>query len=425
MNRLLKRREFLRLGALGSTFSLGHYFQLCHANPAAASDGRSAILVFLKGGPSHLDTFDLKPEAPLEYRGEFKSIPSRVPGIHLCEHLPRIARLTDRLAIVRGISHNLADHGLGTRYLATGNRPLPVIRYPEFGSVVSHRFKVAQDMPAFVSIDQSLGGPGYLGPQFGSLDTGEKPRANRPFNVRGVTLGNGLSLSQLARRQRLSSDLDRFFGEFEKNDPQLAALDEFSQKAYRILSSARTRQAFDLTRESPAVANRFGPDETSQSLLLAIRLVEAGVRFVTVVVDGWDTHQNNFRELKDRLLPRFDRGFAAFLRTLEDKGLTDSTAVMVTGEFGRTPKVNGTAGRDHWPRAMFALMAGGRVNPGQVLGATDEKGAGPAEGGFSPDDLAASFYRNIGIDPKTEFEAGNGRPVTLLRNGKPIRGLLG
>ncbi|NIP95461.1 MAG: DUF1501 domain-containing protein, partial [Akkermansiaceae bacterium] len=183
--------------------------------------------------------------------------------------------------------------------------------------------------------------------------------------------------------------------------------------------------AFDLTRESPAVANRFEPDETSQSLLLAIRLIEAGVRFVTVVVDGWDTHQNNFRELKDHLLPRFDRGFAAFLQTLEDKGLMDSTAVMVTGEFGRTPKINGNAGRDHWPRAMFALMAGGRVNPGQVLGASDEKGAGPAEGGFSPDDLAASFYRNIGIDPQTEFQAGNGRPVTLVRNGMPIRGLLG
>lgn len=425
MKHRIHRREFLRIGALGGALSLGQVLKARETGDAAAGEGRSAILVFLRGGPSHLDTFDMKPDAPAEYRGEFKPIATSVPGIHICEHLPQTARLANNFALVRGISHNLADHGIGTRYVATGNRPLPTLDYPEFGSVVSRRFSVAEDMPAFVSIERSLHGPGYLGPQYSSLDTGERPRANRPFNVRGVTLGNGLSISQLERRQKLSDDLDTLFGSLEARDPQLTALNEFDRKAYRILSSPRTRKAFDLAGESTSIANRFGPDETGQSLLLSLRLIEAGVRFVTVTVDGWDTHQNNFRELKGRILPSFDRSFAAFLRTLKDKGLADSTAVMVTGEFGRTPKINGSAGRDHWPRAMFALMAGGSVNAGQALGASDEKGVGPADGGYTPDELAASFYRNIGINPRTEFQAANGRPITLIRNGSPIKGLVG
>ncbi|MDA7657279.1 DUF1501 domain-containing protein [Verrucomicrobia bacterium] len=425
MKRTYPRREFLRVGALGGLLSLSSYERFCRLNAEPQHSQRSAILVFLKGGPSHLDTFDLKPEAPSEYRGEFSPISTNVPGVQISEHLPKLAKRMDQLALIRGISHNLADHGLGTRYLATGNRPQPIIHYPEYGSVVSRQFPVRQDLPAFVSIHRSLEGPGYLGPEFGGLDTGEKPRANQSFNVRGVTLGNGLSLSQLDRREALVSDLDRYFGEFERQDPELAALDEFSQKAYRILSSARTREAFDLSKESPSIVDRFGPDETNQSLLLATRLVEAGVRFVTVIADGWDTHQNNFSELKRRLLPSLDQGLAAFMETMLDKGLLESTAVMVTGEFGRTPKINATAGRDHWPRAMFALMAGGAANVGQVLGASDDKGVGPADGGYSPDDLAASFYQNIGIDPRMEFHARNGRPITLVRNGQVIPGLLG
>ncbi len=425
MKHRIQRREFLRAGALGGALTLGQFMKAREAGAVDAREERSAILVFLRGGPSHLDTFDLKPDAPAEYRGEFNPISTNVPGVRICEHLPQTARLADRYALVRGITHNLADHGIGTRYVATGNRPMPSLEYPEFGSVVSRRFDAPPDLPAFVSIERALHGPGYLGPRYGSLDTGERPRAGQPFTVRGVTLGNGLSLDQLNRRQKLADDLDVLFGSLEKRDPQLVALDEFDRKAYRILSSPRTRKAFDLTAESPAIADRFGPDETGQSLLLSLRLIEAGVRFVTVSVGGWDTHQNNFRELKGRILPGFDRSFAAFLQTLKDKGLAESTAVMVTGEFGRTPKINKDAGRDHWPRAMFALMAGGRVNAGQVLGASDDKGVGPAEGGWSPDDLAASFYQNIGIDPRMEFNAANGRPITLIRNGRPIKGLVG
>lgn len=428
----MRRRQFLKVGALGAGLTLGEYLRLTHAKAAnaanaadAATDTRSAILVFLKGGPSHLDTFDLKPGAPAEYRGEFNPMRTNVPGVEICENLPKLARCADQYALVRGITHNLADHGLGSTYLLTGNRPGSLVKYPTYGSVVSRELSASPDLPAFVSIDEPLDGPGFLGVQHSALATGDKPQAHRPFNVRGVTLGDGLSLSQLENRQQLSRDLDTLFHGHEKLNDEIVALDEFSEKAHRILSSARARKAFDLAAEPVSVASRFGEHETGQSLLLACRLIEAGVRFVTVIVDDWDTHQQNFQVLKRNLLPRFDEGLSAMFGTLREKGLLDSTAVMVTGEFGRTPKINGTAGRDHWPRAMFSLMAGGAVRGGQVLGASDATGSEPAEGGWSPDDLAASFYHNIGINPRKEYQTAAGRPIQLVRDGEVIQDLFG
>lgn len=419
----LHRRRFLKVGALGAGLTLSQYFRLANAGAADAATQRSAILVFLQGGPSHQDTFDLKPDAPSEYRGEFNPIKTNVPGVEICEHLPKLARCADHYAIVRGITHNLADHGLGSTYLLTGNRPGPLIKYPTYGSVVSKEFPAAPDLPAFVSIDEPLDGPGFLGIQHSALATGDRPRPDRPFSVRGVTLGDGMDITQLENRQQLSSDLDTLFRGHEKLSDEVAAIDEFAGKAHRILSSSSTRKAFDLSGEPASIAGRFGTHETGQSLLLACRLIEAGVRFVTVIIGNWDTHQQNFATLKRTLLPQFDQGLAAMFTTLGDKGLLDSTAVMVTGEFGRTPKINGTAGRDHWPRAMFSLMAGGAVRGGQVLGASDATASEPAEGGWSPDDVAASFYRNIGINPHKEYHIDTGRPVQLIRDGEPIDAL--
>lgn len=416
----MHRRQFLRVGALGAGLTLSQLLRLQSAGATDPSKARSAILVFLKGGPSHQDMFDLKPGSPSEYRGEFKPIKTNVSGVEICEHLPNLARCADRYAIVRGISHNLADHGLGSTYLLTGNRPGSLVKYPTFGSVVSKELPVTPDLPAFVSIDEPLDGPGFLGIQHSALATGDRPRADRPFSVRGVTLGNDISLSQLENRQQLSRDLDTLFHGHEKLSNELVALDAFADKARRILSSASARKAFDLSSAPEAISRRFGAHETGQSLLLACRLIEAGVRFVTVIVDNWDTHQQNFSQLKRNLLPQFDQGLSALFSTLQDKGLLDSTAVLVTGEFGRTPKINATAGRDHWPRAMFALMAGGDVQGGQVLGATDATASEPADGGWTPDDVAASFYRNIGIDPHKEYHIDTGRPIQLIRNGRPI-----
>ncbi len=415
----LSRRQMLKAGVLGAGFSLSSFLRL-QAGAGDQDNGRSAILVFLGGGPSHQDTLDLKPNAPAEYRGQFRPIKTPIPGVEICEHLPELARRAGKYAIVRGVTHNLATHGLGTHYVMTGNRPTPVLNYPMFGSVVSHELPARQDLPSFVSIDRPVGGPGYLGPEYGPLSTGDKPRFGQPFRVRGITLGDGLTVEKYRTRRSLLSDLDTAFDGYEKLDDSVRGLDRFSEQAYNIISSRRAKNAFDLTREPDREVDRFGRHDFGQGMMLTSRLIESGVRFVTVLLEGWDTHQDNFNKLGHELLPRFDQSMTALLDRLGSKGLLDSTSILVTGEFGRTPKVNGKAGRDHWARAMCAMMAGGSTNCGHVIGATDDKAQGPVNEGFSPDDLAASFFRNIGIDPKTEYDANVGRPITLIRNGQPI-----
>ncbi len=229
-----------------------------------------------------------------------------------------------------------------------------------------------------------------------------------------------MTVEKYRTRRSLLSDLDTAFDGYEKLDDSVRGLDRFSEQAYNIISSRRAKNAFDLTREPDREVDRFGRHDFGQGMMLTSRLIESGVRFVTVLLKGWDTHQDNFNKLGHELLPRFDQSMTALLDRLGSKGLLDSTSILVTGEFGRTPKVNGKAGRDHWARAMCAMMAGGSTNCGHVIGATDDKAQGPVNEGFSPDDLAASFFRNIGIDPKTEYDANVGRPVTLIRNGQPI-----
>ena len=417
------RRLMLKAGVLGAGFSLSNYLRLQAAN-GKQDDGHSAILVFLGGGPSHQDTIDLKPSAPSEYRGQFRPIPTSADGVQICEHLPLLADRADKYAVIRGVTHNLAAHSLGTRYVMTGNRPTPVLNYPMFGSVVSREFPSANDLPSFVSIDRPVEGPGYLGPEYGPLSTGEKPRFGQPFRVRGITLGDGLNVKKYQSRYSLLRDLDQAYKGFEKMDEPVRGLDRFSQQAYDIISSPRSRNAFDLSRESDSEFDRFGRHDFGQSMMLTTRLIESGVRFVTVLLEGWDTHQDNFNTLGRELLPRFDQSMSALLDRLSEKGLLDSTSILVTGEFGRTPKVNGNAGRDHWARAMCALMAGGSTHGGQVIGETDDKAQGPLHEGFTPDDLAASFFQSIGIDPKTEYDANVGRPITLIRDGSPIPGLV-
>lgn len=420
----ISRRQFLRVGALGTTLTLGNFLRL-NAAEEKSDSGRSAILVFLGGGPAHQDTFDLKPDAPDEYRGQFRPIRTSAPGVEICEHMPKLAQRADKYALIRGISHSLADHGLGTRYLMTGNLPTPVVSYPMYGSIISRELPAREDLPSFVSIDRPVEGPGYLGAEYGPLSTGEKPRFGQPFRVRGITLDGNLTVDRYRSRRQLQDDLDLAFEGYEALDDSVRGLDRFNDQAYRIISSTRARNAFDLSREPDREVDRFGRHEFGQSAMLATRLIEAGVRFVTVLLEGWDTHQDNFNKLGRELLPSFDQSFAAMLDRLDEQGLLASTSILVTGEFGRTPKVNKNAGRDHWARAMCAQLAGGSVQGGQAIGGTDDKAQGPDGDGFSPDDLAATFLQNIGVDPKTEYEANVGRPITVIRNGSPIAGAIG
>lgn len=416
------RRDFLKVGALVGGLDLAGYLRLARADEARPS-AKAAIFINLGGGPSHLDTFDMKPGAPSEIRGEFQPTATNVPGIEICQHLPKLAQCADKFALLRGVSHTLAAHEQGSQYLNTGNRPIPSLEFPGFGAVVSKELAGHPDLPSFVAIPTTPQRPGYLGVKYAALETGAVPQAGRPFSVRGVTLGRGLTLTQVERRQRLLADLDTAFRAIEADRNLLAGLDEFSARAYAMISSTRSRQAFDVARESPELVARFGAHPFGQSCLLAARLVEAGVRLASVNFAGWDTHAKNFETLKTGKLAQLDDGLASLLGTLDSRGLLSSTIVMVTGEFGRTPKINPRAGRDHWPRAMFVLLAGGGVRGGQVLGASDEKGMGPAAEPITPEQVAASFYHALGIDHRREYHTATGRPVMIVRDGAVLEKL--
>ncbi len=420
----IKRRDFTRIGALGAGgLTLGNYLRLAEAAEVKAAKAKSAIFVWLGGGPSHLDTFDMKPDAPAEIRGEFKTIATNVPGMNICEHLPKLAACADKFSILRGITHNIAGHELGTVYLNTGNRPVPSLEYPGYGAVVSKELPGANDLPHFVAIPSTPQKAGYLGVRSVPLQTNSAPKIGVPFSVRGIALEDGLTVEQFTGRQRLLDKVDTAFRELEGKNALIDGLDRFDQQAYDLISSPTAREAFDTSRESADVAQSFGAHNFGQSCLLAMRLVEAGVRFATVSFSGWDTHSGNFKKSRDDLLPQLDQGLAALLRTLDVRGLLATTTIYVTGEFGRTPKINPQAGRDHWPRAMISLLAGGGVAGGRVVGASDDRGEGPAHEQFTPEQVAATFYHTLGIDHRKEYHTATGRPVMIVRDGAIIKQL--
>ncbi|MEC9331360.1 MAG: DUF1501 domain-containing protein [Verrucomicrobiota bacterium] len=417
----IMRRDFLKIGALaGAGFALPDYYE---ASSTGASKGKvkSAIYIRLAGGPSHMDSFDMKPNAPDTHRGEFKEISTNIPGTRISEHLPKMAKCADKYSILRGVSHSLAAHRLGSEYLMTGNRPLPALKYPTYGAVISKELESDTDIPRSVAIPKGPTAPtGFLGLEFGPLETGTSPKAGVPMDIRGLSLSNGLTLEDIDRRNNLVKRYDTAFGKFANEDKILSGMDEFSQKAYQMMRSNSTREAFDLTKESPAISNMFGVGSFSQSCLLATRLIESGVRLVSIQLGGWDTHRDNFSRLKDNNLPNLDDGIAGLLHALTAKHLLETTSVFVTGEFGRTPKINPRGGRDHYPRAMFCLLAGGGMKGGQLIGESDSKGEGPQDRVITPDDVAATFYHSLGIDHTKEYHTPTGRPVMIVRNGKVI-----
>jgi uncharacterized protein (DUF1501 family) len=418
----ITRRTFVRAGAIGS-LGLADYLRLAQAGDVKPTKATSAVFVFLAGGPSHLDTFDPKPDAPADIRGDFKPIDTNAAGVRICEHLPRLSKLADTFALVRGVSHSLAGHELGTEYLNAGSRPIPSLVYPGYGAVVSKEVAGDKELPHFVAVPTTPQKAGYLGVRYAPLQTNAVPQSGMPFSVRGISLGSGPTVEEFEKRDKLLTDLDTTFKGVEAESKLVDGLDRFSQQAFDMIRSPKAREAFDVSREKPEVAAPFGTTRFGMSCLLAARLITAGVRFTTVTFGGWDTHANNFRSLKDNLLPQLDQGLAALLTNLKERGLLDSTAVFVVGEFGRTPKINERAGRDHWPRAMCALMAGGGIKGGQMVGASDDKGMGPKGDGYTPDQLAASFYHTLGIDHHKEYHTATGRPVMIVREGSVIRPL--
>ena len=423
----VKRRDMLKVGALtAGGLTLTNFNRMAAAGQIAPDRAKRAIFIELNGGPSHMDTFDLKPDAPSEVRGKFKPINTNVPGIQISEHLPKLAKCQDKFAILRGVSHTLAAHRLGREYVNTGSKPIPALEYPSYGAVMAKERPSEANIPAQVAVPRAGHGAGFLGIRHAALETNSSPQFGQPYSVRGISLAGGIGVDEVKRRQSLLKKLDRRFNELAKDDQLLDGLDQFGDQAYSMITSPRAREAFDIGKEPESFAKQFGKESFGQSCLLALRLVESGVSLVSVQLGGWDTHKDNWSKLSGTNLPKLDAGLSGLLVGLEQRGLLESTAVYVTGEFGRTPKINtrtAEGGRDHYPRCMFMLMAGGGVRGGQVIGESDDTAAGPRHEGISPDDVAASFYHNLGIDPTLEYDTNTGRPITLVRDGKVIEQL--
>ncbi|MCB1211133.1 MAG: DUF1501 domain-containing protein, partial [Verrucomicrobiales bacterium] len=387
---------------------------------------------WLDGGPSHYETFDPKPDAPKEIRGEFKSIATSVPGIHFCETMPNLAKTAHKMSVVRSICHKDPNHGGGNHYLMTGSRtPVPVgcgafvSFHPSFGAMTSYTRGVRGGLPAYMSLPNVTrsGGPSFLGAQHAPFVIGGDP-SSKSFRVRDVTVPQEISEGRSISRQQLRTSLDRLarIKDQVAEDPAVG-FDEFYKQGLELVTSPKAQAAFDLSKEPAAVREKYGMNDFGQRLLLARRLVEVGVSFVVGYYGGWDHHRGIFKMMKETAGPRLDQGLAALINDLDDRGLLDSTLVVCLGEFGRTPKVNKDAGRDHWPGAMSVVFAGAGVPRGQVVGATDPKGYYAAENIYSPEDFAVSLYTKMGIDPHQVLHTSSGRPVQLVNGGKPIKEL--
>ena len=431
------RRDFLRVGVLSFMgLSLSKYFALAdmtqkaHAQTAGAkgfprvpgSTADSAILIWLAGGPSHLDTFDLKPDAPLEIRGAFNPKETKVSGIQISEHLPKIGSVMDKLCVVRSLTSPTNAHEIGTHYMLTGFMPLPGFAVPSYGSVASHLLGPRSALPPYISVQQpqSEMNAGFLGAALNPFSPGGDP-ANPNFRVRDLDPANGMTQEKIDRRRALRDVVDSAFDQYEKGSDRARAVDSFYNRAYSLLSSSEARAAFDLKKEKDDLRNNYGRDNFGQSLLLARRLVESGVRFVTVTLGGWDNHNDIHRVLAGGMLPRFDRSFSTFIDDLSQRGILDRTLVVVMGEFGRTPIINRDGGRDHHSRVFSMVMAGGGIKGGRVVGASDARGVEPSNDPVKPEDVAATIYQCLGIDYSQSIASPEGVRITLARGGTPIR----
>lgn len=428
----VSRRDFLHLGALSCLgLSLADLFRFqALADAPRATRDLSCILIWLDGGPSHLETFDPKPDAPIEVRGDFKPIPTSVEGIRICEHLPRTAKIMREVALIRSLTHELGNHDTGSHYLLTGHRPTPVVQYPSLGSIIARETGVARALPPYVAIPESVqaGGSGYLPGAFSPFAIGGDP-SKPDYKVRDLEPPESVGFDRVNRRRTMQQALDDFARNVEQN-PATASRDAFYEQAYRLLTSPEAKGAFDLTQEPQKVRERYGWRRVGTGCLLARRLVEAGSRFVTVVDNGWDMHQQIFKAMPDAFfpgsgkLPALDLAYASLIDDLKERGLLDTTLVVMMGEFGRTPKINAAAGRDHWPRAGFVLFAGAGVRGGQLIGATDAYGETPAERPVRPEDVAFTILKLLGVDPDKEYTAPGGRPLRILSEGGFIRELV-
>jgi hypothetical protein len=431
------RRDILKIGSAGLLgLSLPQLLRIEARADRRAADAprkraKSVIMVWLAGGPATIDMWDLKPEAPEGVRSDFKPIKTTAAGVEVSEHLPKMAQVMDRVTLVRSVAHTIPSHEIATTFMTTGNKPTAALQYPSLGSVAAKMLPVEKGVPPYVSFGDlrggKAGGPGYLGTGYNPFFVeGVGGRGNAPVNlrVRGIQLPNTFSLDDLARRDELLKSFDQGFKALDNNGEVTDGLDGFHKQALEILRSTKTKQAFNLGAEPQALRERYGTNGFGTGALAARRLVEAGVRFVTVSLGGWDTHDGTFAKHKTNLQPTLDQTLSTLIADLDERGLLDSTIVYCAGEFGRTPKINPRTGRDHWARSMAVLLAGGGLKRGYAHGATDAHGAVPATEPVSPDDVAATIFHSLGLDPHAELQTPAGRPVQLFREGKVVEAML-
>jgi hypothetical protein len=440
------RRDMLKIGATAGLLglTLPQLLRLeARAQQAAQNNGQpqagarranSVIMVWLGGGPATIDMWDLKPNAPQGIRGEFNEIPTTAEGVRICEHLPQMAQVMNRCTVVRSLAHSIPAHGPATVFMTTGNRPTPALQYPALGSLVTRLMPATPGVPPNISFSElrngGAGNAGYLGTAYnpfiveGVGGGGGGQGAAAQLRVRGITLPTGVTLQDLENRDALLRGFDAGFAAADRNADLVDGLDTFHRQALEILRSDRCRNAFNLNQESQALRTRYGTNGFGQGALAARRLVEAGVRFVTLTIGGWDTHGQNFNALRTRLLPQVDTTLSALIQDLHDRGRLNDTIVYCAGEFGRTPRINNNAGRDHWARSMAVVLAGGAFARGYAHGTTDAQGMAPTNEPCTPDDIASTIFHQLGIDPHQELQTPTGRPVQLFREGRVIQRLM-
>ena len=418
------RRDFLRAGGLGAVGAAALLRAEASAGQAGSARAKSVILVFLGGGISHHDTFDPKPDAPDDIRGKYTTIPTVIPGLRVGEKIPLLARSLDKVALVRSGAHTNDHHETATNWVLSGRFGTPFGDYPAIGAVVAHETGFTGTLPPYVAVPRNpsftweLGKSAFLGGRFESFKAGDPNQPN--YRVQDLS-ADGTSARQTARRDTLLKAIDGLASRVEGND-QIATYDEFHRKARQMVLSSEARTAFAVDREPAALRDRYGRTTAGQSMLLARRLVESGVRFVTVNYAGWDHHAKIFDNL-DKKLPEFDRAVSALVEDMHTRGTFENTLLVVMGEFGRTPKINKDAGRDHWGPAGSMLFAGAGVKPGLVLGKTDKHGAYTTQRPVAPADVAYTVLDSLGLDPRKQIHTPDGRPIEILESGETVHEL--
>jgi hypothetical protein len=437
----IKRRDLLQIGALSALgLTLPDWLRMRAAQASDLTPGPfptreggtrnpsdiACILLWMNGGPSHIDTFDPKPEAPQEIRGEFGVIPTKLKSVYLSEHLPKLAQEIDKYSILRSVTSPDGSHETATHYLLTGYPGNPAVSYPSYGSVVARERGYKTALPPYALMGGypfGYGGAGYMGPVYNPFSVGGDPNSKN-FSVQDVTPPAGVDMARIDRRRAMLAALDTFQRQVETEPRAIQAMDQFYERAYNLVTSPLAKKAFNLAAEPDKLRDQYGRHTFGQSCLLARRLVEAGVQFVTINQGGWDTHEQNFSSLKKSRLPELDQGYAALLADLHARGMLDRTLVIWMGEFGRTPKVNSAAGRDHWPNAMSVCMGGGGVKTGMVIGETNERAENPKERPIRVEDVAATIYQALGIDYRKEYISPENRPLKINYDGEPVHELL-